>query len=53
MEGLGDAVAGYFDAVSVFWGEGAVLQRGGEEVYDGEGEAFACFGGLGLRMRQL
>ena len=34
MERLGDAVAGYFDAVGVFGGEGTVLQGGGEEVYD-------------------
>ena len=38
MEGVGDARGGYFNALGVFGGEGAVFEGGGEEVEYGEGE---------------
>ena len=47
MEAFGDAVLGDLDAVGVFGLESTVFERGGEEVVDGEGEAFAGVGRLG------
>ena len=38
MEGVGDAGGGYFYAFGIFGCQGAVLQRGGEEIDDSEGE---------------
>lgn len=45
-EGVGDTGGGYFYALGVFGGQGAVFQGGGEEVDDGEGETlFGVEGG--------
>ncbi len=38
MEGVSDAGGGYFYALAVFRGEGAVFERGGKEINYGEGE---------------
>jgi hypothetical protein len=46
VEALGDAVAGDLDAVGVFSLESAVLERGVEEINDGERQALARVGGL-------
>ena len=46
MEALGNAVAGDLDAVGIFGLEGAVFERGVEEVNDGERQALAGVGGL-------
>lgn len=45
MEGVGDAGGGYFDALAVFGGEGAVFEGGGEEVDYGERETLFCVKG--------
>lgn len=47
FEGVGDAGDGYVDGLAVVVAvQGAVCERGGEEVDDGEGEVF--FGFLGV-----
>lgn len=49
VEGVGDAGGGYFDGLGVFGGEGAIFERGGEEVDYGEGETL--FGVKGRRLQ--